>query len=168
MSEPQWLDERQQLAWRALLAIYNRAFPEFERTLKAHDLLTVQYGILTALSEAPDRSLQLSELAEAANTSPSRLTHRLRDLVARGDVVICQDPADRRAKHAALTASGLERLRAIAPCHVADVRRIIFDPLTEEQTDALADALSAIAAGLCDQEHFHRSDEPAPAPATRP
>ena len=154
MAEPRWLDDRQQLAWRALLAIYHRSFPEFERTLKEHDLLTVQYGILAALSEAPGRTRSLSELADHANTSQSRLTHRLRDLVAAGDVEITQDPADGRVKHATLTATGLERLASVAPFHVEDVQRIVFDPLTADQTNALAEALSAIAANLCDHEPF--------------
>ena len=155
MDEPRWLDEQQQLAWRAMLAIVYRAFPEIERTFKAHHLLNVQYGILAALSETPGNSLRLSELADHSNTSQSRLTHRLRDLVEHGDVEITQDPSDGRAKMATLTQSGLARIRDIAPDHVEDVQRLLFDPLTDEQTAALAEALSAIAANLCDHTHFH-------------
>lgn len=155
MSEPRWLDQDQQLAWRAMLAIVNRAFPEFERTFKEHDLLNVQYGILAALSETPGHAMRLSDLADHANTSPSRLTHRLRDLVDHGDIEITQDPTDGRAKQATLTATGLQRIRDVAPDHVEDVQRLLFDPLTGEQTSALAGALSAIAANLCDHTHFH-------------
>ena len=154
MPQPRWLDDDQQLAWRAMLAIVNRAFPELERTFKEHDLLTVQYGILAALSETPGRTMRLSDLADRSNTSPSRLTHRLRDLVEHGDIEITPDPDDGRGKIATLTATGLQRIRRIAPDHVEDVQRLLFDPLSDEQTAALADALSTIAANLCDHTHF--------------
>lgn len=154
MTEPRWLDDTQQLAWQGLLALINRGLPEIERTLKAHDLLTIQYGILVALADAPEMTLRLSDLANRSNTSQSRLTHRLRDLVSRGDIAISDDPMDRRAKNATLTPVGLERLETIAPMHVEDVQRLIFDQLDTAQTAAFADALSAIAANLCDHEQF--------------
>jgi len=154
MTEPRWLDDTQQLAWQGLLAVINRALPELERTLKAYDLLEVQFGILVALAEAPDATLRLSELANRANTSQSRLTHRLRDLVDRGDVEITVDPTDRRAKNATLTRAGRKRLETVAPVHVEDVQRLIFDHLDRAQTAALADALSAVAANLCDHPQF--------------
>ena len=154
MTEPRWLDDTQQLAWQGLLAIINRGLPEIERTLKAHDLLTIQYGILVALADAPEMTLRLSDLANRSNTSQSRLTHRLRDLVARGDIAISDDPNDRRAKNATLTPVGLKRLETVAPIHVEDVQRLIFDQLDPAQTAAFAEALSAIAANLCDHEQF--------------
>lgn len=148
MTEPRWLDETQQTAWQGFLVVSRRAFPEIERTFKANDLLSVQYGILVALADAPGRTLRLSELAEVANTSQSRLTHRIRRLVSRGDVTITGDPGDGRAKLATLTDAGKQRLDAISPAHAADVLRLLFDPLTPEQTAALADALSTIAANI--------------------
>ena len=154
MTEPRWLDEDQQEAWRGLRAVIFRAFPEIERTLKAHDLLVVHYHIFAVLSDAPDQTLRLSELADTANMSQSRLTHRLRVLVERGEVDIREDPDDRRAKNATLTAAGRERLERVAPLHVEDVQQLIFDPLTPEQTEALADAMSTIADHLCQHPEF--------------
>jgi hypothetical protein len=43
--------------------------------------------------------------------------------------------------------------------HADNVRRLLFDQLSPEQTVALADALSTIASGLCDHDRF-RSDGP--------
>lgn len=149
VSEPEWLNEQQALAWRSLLAIVNRAFPEMERTLKANDLLTAHYTILVELSEAPDQTLGLSALADAANLSQSRLTHRMRALVDAGDVHIVPDAEDGRAKNAQLSAGGLARLEAAAPHHVADVQRLIFDHLDDSQTEAVAEALSIVADALC-------------------
>ena len=49
--------------------------------------------LLAAYTWAGDRG-RLSELADMANTSQSRLSHRLRKLVERGDVSIADDPTD--------------------------------------------------------------------------
>lgn len=154
MTEPRWLDESQQQAWQGFLVVFGRALPEIERTFKANGLLSVHYGILVALAEAPDRTLRLSELADMANASPSRLSHRLRKLVERGDVSIADDPTDGRVKRAALTGRGRQTLDAISPAHADNVRRLLFDQLSPEQTTALADALSTIASGLCDHDRF--------------
>jgi DNA-binding MarR family transcriptional regulator len=154
VTAPRWLDETEQQAWQGLLVILLRIFPEVERTFKANDLLSVQYGILVALADAPDRTLRLTELADSANTSQSRLTHRLRNLVSRGDIKLTEDPQDGRAKNATITAAGKRRLDRIAPIHAENVQRLIFDHLDAEQTAALADALSAIAVNACDHELF--------------
>ena len=154
MADPRWLDETQQRAWRALLVFVNRVLPELERTLKQHDLLVVHYSIYAALSEAQDRTMRLSDLADAANLSQSRLTHRLRTLTERGDVSVDQDPSDGRAKFAKLTDIGFERLEAVAPHHAEDVKRLFFDQLDSDETACLAQAMSKVAASLCDHDDF--------------
>jgi DNA-binding MarR family transcriptional regulator len=154
VTEPRWLDDTQQQAWRAFLVIVNRGLPELERTLKQHGMLVVHYSILVALSAAHDDTMRLSELADRANVSQSRLTHRLRTLVGRGDVSITGDADDRRGKHATLTAAGRRRLETVAPLHAEDVRRLFFDHLDGPETEALASALAKVAAALCDHEDF--------------
>lgn len=150
-----WLDAEEAAAWQGLLAVIQRAFPEIERDLRTnHDVLGVHYHILVTLSMATDRTLRLSDLAHSANVSQSRLTHRLRALVDRGEVEIRQDPTDRRAKQAVLTEGGQRRLDTISPGHVAKVRRVIFDHLSPKQTRALADALTPIATSLCDHPEY--------------
>ena len=154
MAEPRWLDDTQAEAWQGLLAIFQRALPEIERTLKAHQTLGVHYHILVQLSAAPDRTLRLAELANLANVSPSRLTHRLRLLVERGDIKIAEDATDKRAKNATLTKKGQKRLDELAPIHIEDVQRLIFDPLNRSETAALARATSQIAAALCEHPEY--------------
>jgi DNA-binding MarR family transcriptional regulator len=43
------------------------------------------------------------------------------------------DPADGRYTLAALTSDGWHKVVATAPGHVAEVRRLVFDPLTRAQ-----------------------------------
>lgn len=154
MEEPRWLDETQQQAWRGLLVLFNRGMPVLERTLKEHDLLLVHYAILVALSESPADTMRLADLADAANLSQSRLTHRLPVLIERGDVSVDQDPQDGRGKNATLTESGRHRLEAVAPLHAGNVQRLVFDHLDPAETDCLSRALSKVAANLCAHEHF--------------
>ncbi len=149
-----WLDDTEQHAWRGLLVFVNRGLPQLERTLKAHGLLVVHYSIFVALSSAPGDTMRLSDLADAANLSQSRLTHRLRTLTDRGQVAIEADPDDGRGKRASLTPAGRELLERVAPVHVADVRRLVFDHLDEAETAHLASAFSKIAHALCDHECF--------------
>ena len=98
--------------------------------------------------------MRLADLADSANLSQSRLTHRLRTLIDHGDVEIVADTEDRRGKHATLTKAGRQRLESIAPLHVEDVQRLIFDHLDPADTECLARALSKVACSLCDHQHF--------------
>ena len=154
MAQPRWLNETEQQAWRALLTLTYRGFPQFDRTLKEHGMLVVHYSVLVALSEAPGHTLRLSDLADHANVSQSRLTHRLRTLVERGDISLESSSDDGRGKCATLTAAGYKRLQAVAPIHAEEVLRVIFDHLDPDDTEALATSLSKVAAQLCDHERF--------------
>ena len=154
MTEPRWLDETQQRAWRGLLVFVNRGLPQIERSLKEQGLLVVHYSILVALSSAPDDTMRLTELADAANLSQSRLTHRLKTMIERGHVEITADEEDGRGKNATLTRSGRQLLENVAPIHAEDVQRLVFDHLDANETAALAEALSKIAQTLCDHEAF--------------
>ena len=151
MAEPNWLDDTEQRAWRALLEVYLRLFPEIERGLRRFDLLQVEYGVLVALSESPEGRCQLSDLADQADISPSRLSHRLATMEERGDIERRASADDRRIVHATLTDAGRQRLETVAPHHVADVRRLLFDHLDEQQTAAFGDALAQIAEALGDE-----------------
>ncbi|MEM9134649.1 MAG: MarR family transcriptional regulator [Actinomycetota bacterium] len=161
MSETRWLTDEQDQVWRALLTVFHRAMPEMERTFKAHGLLAVHYQILVTLSEAPDRTMRLSELAGRANLSPSRLTHRLRPLVDRGEVLVAPCAVDGRAKDATLTDAGMAVLEAVAPAHVEDVQRLIFDHIPADGLDPVADALAAVAARLCEHPELLNPQEAA-------
>ncbi len=154
VSDTKWLNNTEAVAWRGLLAVMHRASAEIERDLQAHGLLGVHYHIFATLSASPEHTMRLSDLADSANVSQSRLTHRMRGLVDQGYVEIDRDPEDGRAKLATLTDAGRARLAEVAPHHVATVRRLIFDQLTESQTKALASALSPIADALCDHPEY--------------
>jgi DNA-binding MarR family transcriptional regulator len=147
--EARWLDDTERRAWMSLLAVVLVGFPELERTFRPHGLVHVEFGLLAALSDA-GAGLRLSDLAGRMNMSPSRLSHRMRKLVELGYVDISPDAGDGRVSIARVTEAGRAFAEQVAPAHVADVRRLVFDHLDEAQTAALADALEAIAGKLGD------------------
>jgi DNA-binding MarR family transcriptional regulator len=147
--EPRWLDDTERRAWMSLVAVVLVGFPELERTFRPHGLVHVEYGLLAALSDAGD-GLRLSELAGQMNMSASRLSHRMRKLVDLGYVEIGGDACDGRVSIARVTEAGRAFAAQVAPAHLGDVRRLIFDHLDRAQTEALADALGTIADKLGD------------------
>ncbi len=149
-----WLDDTQQHAWRAYLQASLQLFQQLDSELQRDaGLPLAYYQTLAMLSEAPDRTLRMSVLAERTWSSRSRLSHAVDRLEERGWVQRLSCPADRRGAYARLTEAGLAVLEAAAPSHVASVRRHLFDRLTDEQVAALDELSGRIAASLaCDPE----------------
>lgn len=148
MGKSIWLTKDEQRAWRAYLEGTQLLFDALERQLMRDvGLSHADYEILVHLSESPDHTLRMSELADRTLYSRSRLSHAVARLEAPGWVVREACATDRRGTLARLTEDGFEKLKASAPGHVAEVRRIIFDNLTSEQTAHLEAIGSAIREG---------------------
>lgn len=138
MSEPRWLDDDEQRTWRAFIAGFRLLFEQLDRELQRDaGIPHTYYEILVRLSEAPDRSLRMSQLADRTDSSRSRLTHAVDRLEERGWVRREDCPTDRRGQLAVLTDEGMDTLRAAAPIHVEGVRAHLFDQLTPEQVAQL-------------------------------
>src|SRR5579884_3981553 len=69
------LDPREEAAWRALARAMIRVPRLLEAELEAEHRLTLsEYFVLVNLSEAPERSLRMTELAERAAVSLSGMS----------------------------------------------------------------------------------------------
>jgi DNA-binding MarR family transcriptional regulator len=101
------------------------------------DLTLFAYWVLAMLSEAPQGSMPMSELAARSSSSASRLSHVVAKLEERGWVRRQQSPADARVNMAVLTEAGSAKLAASAPPHVETVRSLVYDTLTEAQVRQL-------------------------------
>lgn len=101
--------------------------------LRDAQLTHFEYEVLSALSEAPDRTLRMSELAELSYGSLSRLSHVVGRLEKREWVRRFQCPEDGRFTNAVLTEAGWEKVVATAPGYVTNVRRLVVDRLTRAQ-----------------------------------
>jgi DNA-binding MarR family transcriptional regulator len=143
--EPRWLDADEQRAWLALARLLVR-LPALLSAQLQHDsdLTHFEYTVLTCLSEADDRTLRMSELAQLSEGSLSRLSQVVGKLEQRGWVIRRRSRGDRRAILATLTDAGMEAVVAAAPGHVNAVRQLVIDPLTPEQLEHLRSACGAI------------------------
>ena len=140
-----WLDDEQQRTWRAWLTVSELLPRTLDTQLQRDAGLThAAYVVLAMLSESPNRSRRMSDLARRANQSQSRLSHTVARLEDRGWVRRERSADDGRGNLAVLTDAGWDVVRSAAPGHVDAVREAMFAPLTDEQTRVLGDALQAI------------------------
>jgi DNA-binding MarR family transcriptional regulator len=97
-----------------------------------------EYLVLSALSDSTDHTRPMSELAEIANASQSRLSHVVAKLEQRGWVRRSSCPGNGRVVLATLTETGYTEIVATAPRHVDAVRALVIDALDTSQLDQLA------------------------------
>ena len=136
--EPRWLDAEERQAWLALASTLNRLPAALDAQLRRDAGIShFEYQVLALLSEAPDRTLRMSELAMWAGSSLPRLSQVVARLEQRGWVRRNPDPADGRYTLAVLTDEGWAKVAEAAPGHVEEVRRLVFDPLTKAQSRQL-------------------------------
>ncbi len=151
MDDTPWLDPEERATWFVLARASSRLLERLDAELtEAHDLPLADYEILVSLALAGCDGLRMSELADRALSSRSRLTHRVNRLVERGLVVRAACETDRRGAFARLTPQGRDRLEAAAPCHVAGLRRNLLDHLDRDDQAALRRALGKVRDALGD------------------
>ena len=140
-----WIDEGERAAWVRLAAVVELLPGVLDSQLRRDSGLThFEYWVLAMLSEAPERTLRMSNLAGRTSATLPRLSHVVSGWVGRGLVERFPCPEDKRAVNARLTASGWTTVVAAAPGHVAQVRASVVDALTPAQLEALGDIADAI------------------------
>jgi DNA-binding MarR family transcriptional regulator len=159
--ETRWLTEDERAAWLRLVAVVELLPGVLDSQLQADAGLThFEYFVVAMLSEAPERTLRMSALAQRTNASLPRLSHVVRRLEDRGLVERTPCPDDRRATNARLTDRGWDLVVAAAPGHVDTVRRYVVDPLTSRQVDELRDIAGALLIRLDPQGRLTPLDQP--------
>jgi DNA-binding MarR family transcriptional regulator len=146
--EAQWLDADEQQAWRQYLHASRLLEAVLDRDLQSHGLQLTEYEIIAVLSEAPERRLRMSAIAEQVVQSRSRLTHTAGRLEKRGWVCREACVGDRRGVELVLTGAGLAAVVEMAPTHVRSVRANLVDPLSREEFLALGWAMGAVGRGI--------------------
>ena len=144
-----WLTIEEQRAWRNYIEATTMLLDALDRQLQ-HDagMPHGYYEILVRLSEAEDRTMRMSELAESTRSSRSRLSHAVTRLEERGWIERQDCETDRRGQLAHLTDAGMAALAAAAPGHVAAVRSHVIDRLSPEQIRQLGDIAQLVVDGL--------------------
>jgi DNA-binding MarR family transcriptional regulator len=148
MSQPRWLTDEEQRAWRAYIRLAQLLMRQLDRDLNPFGLSMHDYEILVELSEAPNRRMRMTELADRTAQSRSRLSHQINRMEARGLVSRENCEGDKRGTFAVLTQHGAATIGQVAPYHVASVRRHFIDQLGSVELSALTDAYEPLLAEL--------------------
>jgi DNA-binding MarR family transcriptional regulator len=133
-----WLDAEERAAWLRLVAVVELLPGVLDAQLRRDAGLShFDYFVLAMLSEAPDRRLRMTALAQRTNATLPRLSHVVQRLEGRGLIERFPCPEDRRATNARLTDAGWDAVVAAAPGHVETVRAHVLDLLSRSQLKQL-------------------------------
>ena len=142
-----WLTTEEEQGWRDLASVMHKLRWALECQLERDsDLSYIEYHALARLSEEPDRTLRMSELAMVTNASLSRLSHLVTRLEKWGFVRREPDKTDGRFTNAILTKAGFAKLVSSAPAHVAAVRQLVIDEFSPAELDQLREFCERIVA----------------------
>ena len=145
----QWLNDGEQRAWRGLLQMTSRLDSQLNRRLQQTSGLSLaDYDVLVLLTEAPGGRLRVFEIADALQWEQSRLSHHVVRMERRGLVTREECTTDRRGAFVVLTPAGRHDIGQAAPEHVATVRQLVFDALSEEQISMLETTANQILSRL--------------------
>src|SRR6202048_4238838 len=148
---PRWLTAAQLEAWQAITLLLTLLPTALEAQLQRDAQLSyVEYYVLAGLSDQPDHTMRISELAGFTNAELSRLSHLITRLQKRGYVRREPDPNDGRYPNAVLTDAGYNHLAAAAPGHVATVLELVIDALDDTALRAVQDSAERITARIND------------------
>ena len=136
--------------WRSFLHAHARLARRLDEDLRSRHALSLQeYETLLHLAEAPERRLRMGRLADSLLLSKSGVTRLVDRLVDDGLVERTSCSSDARGAEASLTGSGVARLRAAAPTHLAGIRDHFYGAIDGDDMAVVERAMSAVASRLC-------------------
>ncbi|MDO5618643.1 MarR family winged helix-turn-helix transcriptional regulator [Kocuria sp.] len=147
--EPHWLTAAEQRTWRSFLFGSRAMLRAIDKQLtRDSNLSGAEYDVLVPLSESPSGVLRSRDLLEFLGWERSRLSHLLvrmdrRSLIQRKP---CDD--DARGLDVSITPQGRRAIEAAAPAHLAMVRAVLMDELTEDETRAINSIYDKLTANL--------------------
>jgi DNA-binding MarR family transcriptional regulator len=146
MSRTEPLSPTEEALWRAIMRIVKALPRNLDSDLiRGAGLTASEYSTLMHLSEAPNRELRMSDLANAAGVSASRTTRLVDDLQSRLLVRKVASSSDARGNIAKLTPKGMAKVKAAWPIHLDSVREQFFDQIDATSIQVLARELTAAA-----------------------
>jgi DNA-binding MarR family transcriptional regulator len=152
------LDIAEQKSWQNFLAAALRLYAVLNRRLvETHQLSLADVRLLHKLSNAPEGSARMGDLAAALPSLPSRLTRQIRRLEEQELVRREASPEDRRGVVATITDKGRELAEQAMVTYGQDVRTHFVGPLSRPQVGAVEEMCRRMNGAL-------KQAEPAPKP----
>ncbi|MEI5011761.1 MarR family transcriptional regulator [Streptomyces sp. PmtA] len=112
--------------------------------LRDSGLSSADYALLAPLSEAPEGLLRAKELGAEVDWERSRLSHQISRMEKRGLVARESCAEDARGSMVRLTQTGRRAIEEAAPRHTATVRRLFFDPFTDQEVRQFGEFLDRV------------------------
>lgn len=154
--QPRWLTPEERAAWLATAAIMITLPAALDARLQQQAGLTFfEYMVLSVLSERPDRTMRMSEIAAGVSASLSRLSHVATRLERLGLLDRKRVPGSGRRTDATLTDAGHAKIVAAAPAHVTAVRDFFLDAAGPADLDALRRVGTAVAERINPERPHH-------------
>lgn len=122
--------------WEILFRAQATIAREFANADIWGDVLPREYGVLYALSTAPD-GLRITELSEDVLITQPGMSRLVARLEAHGLVERKDDPGDARARRIRLTPAGAETQRRVGLAHARHVDRVMTRALDRDQIELL-------------------------------
>jgi DNA-binding MarR family transcriptional regulator len=139
------LDPQQLAAYFVLMEVSSLLRHAFEQHLRATGNLSyVQFQLLTHLSDAPNGTRRMTDLADGVVDSRSGLTYQAGLLEHAGLIARAQDADDERGIAVTITDAGSALFTRVLPGHVETVSRLLFQPLARKQVQTLTDLLAPV------------------------
>jgi DNA-binding MarR family transcriptional regulator len=134
-----WLSPEELSAWMGFSAMLLTMPTAIDAQLKRDAGMNLfEYTVLAGLSEIESRCTRMANLAALSAGSPSRLSHAVARLERQGWLERRPQPEGApRSTDVYLTDAGFDALKAAAPGHVREVRRLVLDGLTSAQIGQL-------------------------------
>ena len=136
--EPNWLNPREDRAWRAFVYAHQQIEVHLNRRLQKSGLSGADYEVLAVLSALDGDRMPARDLCNTLGWEKSRLSHQVRRMQKDGLISREPNPDDARSTMVCLLPAGRAAIEKAAPGHVEDVRRNFIDLLTPAELDMLA------------------------------
>lgn len=138
-------DHSELAAWLSLLFTSQLMRDRLDAELRRRYGLSMEdYAVLSTLEASPDSRVRVSELAESALLSQSRLSHQIKRMEARGLVRRERAATDKRGVEVVLTESGRRVLVDAAPEHQEHIQRDFLEHLSPRDRDRLTAILRPV------------------------
>jgi DNA-binding MarR family transcriptional regulator len=158
--EPNWLNAREDRAWRAFTHAHHQLVVHLNRGLQKSGLSGADYEVLAVLSALDGDRMPARDLGNALGWEKSRLSQQVRRMQKDGLINREPNPDDARSTMVCLLPTGRATIEKAAPRHVADVRRNFIDLLTPAELDMLAALNERILRHLAEDDDSPAEDEP--------
>ncbi len=137
--------ERERLLWARYNALLTTVPGMIDERMRATTGLSrFQYMLLDTLANNPDGQVQLADVARAADSSLSRLSHAITRLEELGLVERKACETDRRASWAVLTPAGVKAMANAREAHSAVMREVLLDRIPAGRQEEAISLLTAL------------------------